>query len=112
MVIEDNVELLEVLRQVTVSPSIQIHFATSALEALKIIRKENIGAILADVEMENKDLLDAHLHKLYSKIPIFRMSGSHRSYTNLMLVKPFSIAEYRSTIIQLQGLGQESQKVA
>lgn len=106
LVIEDNIELLEVLKAVKIPQEINVVYSSNALEAIGILKHQEINAILSDIQMENMDSLNYEINKLYSEIPVFRMSGSYPSFPNLMLSKPFSMPEYRSTLIQLYGLGK------
>lgn len=106
LVVDDNLELLEMLKKIKTSSSINVVYADSAQEAVKYLKESNIVAILADITMPNQELLDYEIAKRVSKIPIFRMSGNHTHYSNLMLQKPFSIQEYKNIIDQLECLGK------
>ena len=108
LVVDDNLELLEMLKKVKLPASMNIIYAESAKEAVKHLHESNIVAILADITMPNQELLDYEIAKMFSKIPVFRMSGNHSHYTNLMLHKPFSTNAYRDVLIQLECLGKMS----
>jgi len=108
LVIDDNLELLEMLKKIKTSGSINIIYADSAKEAVRHLQESNIVAILADITMPNQEMLDYEIAKRVSKIPIFRMSGNHSHYSNLMLQKPFSMQEYKNIISQLECLGKMS----
>lgn len=106
LVIDDNLDLIEQLKLVKIPIKINIIYATTSREAAKLLKSMEIHAVLADVQMDDMYLLDYELNKIYDKIPIFRMSGEYSSYSNLILMKPFTLNEYKDVIIQLYGLGK------
>jgi DNA-binding response OmpR family regulator len=109
--IEDNVQLIEGLRQFLATSS-SITSATTGKEGLRLVAKKKYDAIILDLGLPDMSGIDVclELRRVNTKMPILVLSGSKESNIKVSLfeagaddylTKPFTIAELRARLFAL-----------
>ena len=114
LVVDDDLDLIEMLKLATYPEDVQIIFATSAREALNYLGQNEIDAVMADINMPDQHLLDSKLLSTCGDIPVYRMTGASENYlkVNMMLKKPFGVNKFLAKIQELKGLSRVIKKAA
>jgi DNA-binding response OmpR family regulator len=95
LIIDDDVDLLEsVAKQVNSFPDYIAVTASTVEEATAKIKQ--VDAVLADVNLPGKDLLNQMLE--HCPLPVVRFSAQPQTVINMMLSKPFTSKQLKEAI--------------
>ncbi len=114
LVVDDDLDLIEMLKLATYPEDVKIIFATSAIEAINELKFNKIDGVMADINMPGQDKLNEKLNEVCGDIPVYRMTGASENYmkVNMMLKKPFSVNKFLSKIDEIKGISRVIKKVA
>lgn len=104
LVIDDEQMFLDALKMVKWDPGLEVTFCNSANEALPLIPLAD--GIISDVCMANSDKLELALAAVKSRIPIIRMTGNLDSPSKDLLIKPFSLKQFKESINSMHTQGK------
>ncbi|HEX6292986.1 MAG TPA: response regulator [Herpetosiphonaceae bacterium] len=107
LVVEDEVPIAELVREVCVDEGYEVLLAANGLDALAVLERSPPDLVLSDVMMPKLDgraLCQAmHAHPVYRTIPIILMSAGRATLVHdvphsAFLQKPFSLDRLLTTI--------------
>lgn len=96
LLVEDELIVLDLLKEVFDTAGFAVHTTTSAVEALNIFQKGNIDAVIMDIGLPDADCLDM-IRTMTSRNPRL-VSVIMTSYVNQSLVDKFQLVDHVSEI--------------
>jgi len=112
LIVEDNLDVRSLLRQVLLLDGWRVETAGNAREAIAVLEAQLPAIVLLDLAMPEMDgwafLNRRSLEPTWQRVPVLVMSGSHdraaeaiEKGANGFLPKPFTIQELRETLADL-----------
>ena len=87
LIIDDDAQILELLRQTLESKGYQVACAADGVEGLRLFRDQAADSIITDIHMPEKDGLEVvqEIRRVSSDVKIIAMSGGGRAKPDVFL---------------------------
>lgn len=112
LIVDDQVGIRLLLKEVFQKEGYETHIAGNGLEALKIFEQQQLDCILLDIKMPGMDGIEIlkRIRQQDENVPVFMMTAygekdlmdeAHKLKVKKFFTKPFNIFEVRNEINEL-----------